>query len=93
VRRLYLFWTHKPTVYVDVSTTIDRKVDALRCHASQLPDFERIEGRVLEWSAIGGKEIGAAAADAFHLVVIDADDESAQEPSNEPEAAESGSAA
>jgi LmbE family N-acetylglucosaminyl deacetylase len=80
VRRLYMFWTDRPTVYVDVSSTIDRKVEALRCHASQLPNFEGIKDRVLEWSAIGGSEIGVAAADGFHLVVIDEDDEAEPTP-------------
>src|SRR5919106_2997100 len=28
VRRLYLFWSNTPTVYVDISATIGRKVDA-----------------------------------------------------------------
>ncbi len=89
VKRLYMFWTHKPTVYVDVSATIDRKVDALRCHASQLKDFDGIKERVLEWTAAGGREIGVANADGFHLIVIDDDDETPDGASStEAEAAE-----
>jgi LmbE family N-acetylglucosaminyl deacetylase len=75
VRRLYLFWSNTITVRVDISGTIDRKLDALRAHASQLKDFDRVEQSVREWSAEVGKDLGVAAAEGFHLVVIDEDDE------------------
>src|SRR5262245_60265861 len=41
VRRVYLFWPNQPDVWVDVSTTLDRKIDALRAHASQIKHPER----------------------------------------------------
>lgn len=75
VRRLYLFWSNTMTAYVDISATVDRKLDALRAHASQLKDFAAVEGRIREWVGEVGKEIGTAAAEGFHLVVIDDDDE------------------
>jgi LmbE family N-acetylglucosaminyl deacetylase len=97
VRRLYLFWSNTITVRVDVSATIDRKLDALRAHASQLKDFDRVEQWTREWSAEIGKEIGVAAAEGFHLVVIDDDDEDEAHGAavaggvEESEAAEAGS--
>jgi len=75
VRRLYLFWTTTPTAYVDISRTIDRKLDALRAHASQLKDFARVEEWVRHWTAEQGARVGVAAADSFHLVIIDDDDD------------------
>jgi LmbE family N-acetylglucosaminyl deacetylase len=74
VRRLYLFWTNEPTVRVDISKTVARKLDALRAHESQIKDFDRIEQWTREWSGDMGKEIGVEAAEGFHLVVIDDDD-------------------
>jgi LmbE family N-acetylglucosaminyl deacetylase len=93
VRRLYLFWTNTPTAYVDVSETVGRKLDALREHKSQLKDFGRVEAWIREWSAELGKEIGASAAEGFHLVIIDDDDEDDDESARpeESEAAEAGS--
>jgi LmbE family N-acetylglucosaminyl deacetylase len=88
VRRLYLFWTNTPTAYVDISSTVGRKLDALRAHASQLKDFDRVEQWIREWSTEVGREVGVEAAEGFHLVIIDEDDE-AQEP-EESEAAEGG---
>ena len=87
VRRLYLFWTNTPTAYVDISATVERKLDALRAHASQLKDFDRVEQWIRQWSAELGGEIGVEAAEGFHLVIIDEDDEAPEES----EAAESGS--
>src|SRR5438093_723648 len=75
VRRIYLFWSDTPTVRVDVTGTVDRKLDALRAHASQLKDFDEIEKWTREWTAEVGKEVGVEAAEGFHMVMIDEDDE------------------
>ena len=77
VRRLYLFWTEKQTAFVDISGRVDRKLDALRAHASQLKDFSGVEKWVRQWTTELGAEIGVEAAEAFHLVIIDDDDEEA----------------
>jgi LmbE family N-acetylglucosaminyl deacetylase len=79
VSRLYLFWSNAPTVYVDISGTIDRKLDALRAHASQIKDFSGVEQWTREWSGELGKEIGVEAAEGFHLIVIDEDEEEDEE--------------
>jgi len=75
VRRLYLFWTPHPTAWVDVSATIGRKVDALRAHASQIHEPEKLATRIAEWAAEDGARIGTAAGEDFRVVVIDEDDE------------------
>jgi LmbE family N-acetylglucosaminyl deacetylase len=75
VRRLYLFWTERPNAWVDVSTTIERKIDALRAHPSQIHDPDGLEERVRRNAAEEGRRIGAAAGDAFRLVVIDHDED------------------
>jgi len=90
VRRLYLFWSNTITVRVDISGTIDRKLDALRAHASQLKDFDRVERSIREWSAEVGKDLGVAAAEGFHLVVIDEDDEDEAEADGAGAAADAG---
>jgi LmbE family N-acetylglucosaminyl deacetylase len=86
VSRLYLFWSNTPTVRIDVSGTVNRKLDALRAHASQLKDFDDIEKWTRAWTAEVGKEIDVEAAEGFHVVIIDEDDEA-----EEMEAAEAGS--
>ena len=86
VRRLYLFWPNDPNVRVDVSATIERKIDALRAHASQIKEPEKLEERIREWATEGGEPIGAAAGEAFRLVVIDDDED--EGPSAPAEATE-----
>jgi len=41
---------------VDITDTIDRKVAALRCHVSQLPDPDALEERVRTWTATIAEE-------------------------------------
>ena len=41
------FWgTDKPNLFIDVSKTIDKKIDALRAHESQIKDMEATEERI-----------------------------------------------
>ena len=75
VRRLYLFWPNEPTVRVDVSATVGRKIDALRAHASQIKHPEKLEERIREWAAETGEPIGVAAGEAFRLVIIEEDED------------------
>ena len=71
VRRLYLFWSNHPSVYVDVTATLDRKLAALRAHASQLKDPDDTERWVRHWAAEVGATIGVAAGERLRLILVD----------------------
>ena len=73
VRRLYLFWSNSPTAWVDVTATIGRKIDALRAHASQIREPERLEARIRDWAREEGERLGSDAAEAFRVIVIEDD--------------------
>lgn len=73
VRRLYLFWSDRADTWIDVTATVDRKLDALRAHASQIRDPDGLATRIRAWAAEEGAGIGAGAAEALRLVVIDDD--------------------
>jgi LmbE family N-acetylglucosaminyl deacetylase len=75
VRRLYLFWSDRADTWVDISATLDRKLDALRAHASQIHDPDGLATRIRSWAAEEGAAIGAAAAEALRVVVIDDDED------------------
>ena len=75
VRRLYLFWPNEPNVRIDITTTLDRKIDALRAHASQITEPERLTERIRAWAAEEGEPIGVAAGEALRVVVIDDDED------------------
>jgi len=75
VRRLYLFWSNRPDAWVDVSATLQRKLDALAEHRSQIRDPEGLATRIRAWAAEEGEPIGVAAAEALRLIVIDEDED------------------
>lgn len=74
VRRLYLFWSERPDVWVDVTDTVDRKLAALEAHASQIREPAKLEQRIREWAAEEGEPVGVAAAEALRLIVIEEDE-------------------
>jgi LmbE family N-acetylglucosaminyl deacetylase len=78
VRRLYLFWSNHPSAFVDVSETLERKLEALRAHPSQIRHPETLEPRIRAWATEEGERIGVAAAEAFRVVVIEEDVAAAQ---------------
>ena len=75
VRRLYLFWSNQPNAWVDISSTLDRKIGALAAHRSQIQEPEKLAERIREWAAEDGKPIGVAAGEALRVIVIDEEDE------------------
>jgi LmbE family N-acetylglucosaminyl deacetylase len=77
VRRLYLFWSDRSNAWVEVGATLDRRIDALRTHVSQIRDMDGLPERMRQWAAEDGEPIGAAAAEAFRLVIIDEDEDPA----------------
>jgi LmbE family N-acetylglucosaminyl deacetylase len=72
VRRLYLSGSNQPTVRVDIGDRLERKLLALSRHISQI-DVQSLEN-VRRRAAEEGAALGAAAAEAFRLIVIDPDE-------------------
>ena len=75
VRRLYLFWSDRSDTWVDVAATLDRKLDALAAHASQIRDLGNLADRIRSWAAEEGAAIGSTAAESLRLVIIDDDED------------------
>ena len=75
VRRIYLFWSERPDVWVDVTATLDRKLAALAEHRSQIRDMDSLATRIREWAAEEGEPIGVDAAEGLRLIVIDDDED------------------
>jgi LmbE family N-acetylglucosaminyl deacetylase len=75
VRRLYLFWPNEPTVRVDITTTLDRKIAALAAHESQIREPDKLAERIRAWAAEEGEPIGVAAGEALRVIVIDDDED------------------
>lgn len=67
---VYLFFTDRPNVWVDVSDTIDVKLAALREHVSQLRKPAELEERLRAWAREDGARIGTAAAESFRRLTL-----------------------
>lgn len=75
VRRLYLFWSERPTAWIDVGSTLERKLSALAEHRSQIHEPAELAERIRTWAAEEGAAIGVAAAESLRVVVIDDDED------------------
>ena len=65
-----LFGTDAPDEVVDITAVLDRKLAAVRAHASQTPDPEETDRRLRTWAAAVGARFGLPAAEAFHTLDI-----------------------
>jgi LmbE family N-acetylglucosaminyl deacetylase len=71
VREVYVMWWENPELVVDISETMDLKIKALACHASQFRDFAAVEKRVRDRGAELGRARGYAYAETFDLITLD----------------------
>lgn len=69
VRRVYIHGSEKPDTWVDISSSIELKIAALKKHSSQLGDWEPDE-MIREWAAEAGKEQGLAFAESYKVMVL-----------------------
>jgi LmbE family N-acetylglucosaminyl deacetylase len=65
VPEMYLATAGTADVFVDITETFDRKLDALRCHVTQMTDLEGLDARIRGWNAanaqLGGLSEGTLA--------------------------------
>jgi LmbE family N-acetylglucosaminyl deacetylase len=64
VQRVYVRGRQPPNHYVDISQTIDLKIEALRQHVSQMGDWDPA-AMIRRWDAETGQECGLAYAESF----------------------------
>ncbi|MBW2058060.1 MAG: PIG-L family deacetylase [Deltaproteobacteria bacterium] len=70
VDRIYFFGTDRPNTWIDITDTMEAKLEALRCHKSQMGDFENLEARIRERHSRLGAEKGMAYAEVFRYLKI-----------------------
>ena len=71
VAELWLMAHRDVDVHVDTTDVIDKKVAALRCHASQLAEPAAMDGMMREWGALVAARVGlpeGRTAEAFKAV-------------------------
>ena len=65
---IFMFATSKPSYYVDVTDTIDRKWVSLEMFSSVFGERNGMRGRLESWAKQAGKEAGAKYAEPYHVV-------------------------
>jgi LmbE family N-acetylglucosaminyl deacetylase len=69
VTAAYLSGSLQPNVWVDVSSTIARKIEAVSCHVSQLADAgDWLASALRDGAELAGREIGVAYAEPFRRI-------------------------
>lgn len=81
VGELYMDLTANPTHFMDISGTMEVKIESLRAHVSQIKEGEEAEKGALKWiregNAEGGKKVNVEYAEFFRVMKFD------REPKNE----------
>lgn len=70
VREVYFSGTRAPNTYVDITTTIELKIQALSSHRSQLTDLPVIARHVREMAGRHGEYTGCRYAEAFRRLEV-----------------------
>jgi LmbE family N-acetylglucosaminyl deacetylase len=70
VAELFLWSTNEANQLVDIGTTLDRKIAALRCHESQFRNFDETERWLRRTAEELGQRAGYPAAEGFRRVML-----------------------
>lgn len=74
VRKAYITARGQGDTFIDISDTIDLKIEALKQHVSQLGDWEDLGDRIREWTANIGKGKEMAYAEGFRVITLEDDE-------------------
>ena len=77
VRKVFVLSWQEANTFVNISDTIDLKVEALKKHVSQMGDWDP-EPRLKEWAAETAKGKEMAYAEAFRVVTLISDEDFAK---------------
>jgi LmbE family N-acetylglucosaminyl deacetylase len=74
VKRLYIHGSEKNDTWIDISETIDTKIEALKKHVSQI-DTHEVDKWMRDWAKEEGKEKGLDFAEAYRVMILRKDEE------------------
>lgn len=69
VERLYIHGSEKNDTWIDISETIDIKIEALKKHVSQM-DTHEVDKWMRDWAKDEGKEKGIDFAEAYKVMIL-----------------------
>ena len=69
VKRLYIHGNEKPDTWVDISETIDIKIEALKKHVSQ-GDTHDVDKWMHDWAREEGKDKGIEFSESYRVMIL-----------------------
>ena len=73
-RKVYVNGWADTNTYVNIESTLDKKIEALRAHESQMKNWDPAE-RVRNWTAERGKGMEMAHAEGFKVITLESDED------------------
>lgn len=70
VKEVFVAAGEAPNVWIDISETIELKIQALRQHVSQFPDGWDPSDMIREWAAEAGRLVGLPYAESYRRFVL-----------------------
>ena len=70
VREVYLIQWERPGLVIDITHTMERKLEAIRCHMSQIGDLKDFEARMRNRAEAIGREKGYRYAEGFDSIAV-----------------------
>ncbi len=70
VHEVFVYWPKNPNYFIDISETIDKKVEAIKAHASQLDDPEETGQWMKNLAAEEGQKNGVKFAESFTRLLL-----------------------
>ena len=70
VQELWFWGSSKPNFVIDISKTMEKKVQALSCHESQIRNMKVLESRMKEWARKMGRPRKIRYAEAFRVLKL-----------------------
>lgn len=68
IKEFWFFAPSKPNKFIDINSTIEKKLKALALHRSQIENMKEFERRVRDWAKKSGKKSGHKCVEAFRVV-------------------------
>jgi len=69
VHEIYLYGSPEPDTWVDISDTMKLKLEALKCHRSQVKP-EYVDARLSTWNGELGRRYGVGYAEEFKRIIL-----------------------
>lgn len=70
VQELWFWGSARPNRVIDISKTIEQKIQALSCHKSQIKDMKVVGARIREWAQVVGKKGKMKYAEGFRVLEL-----------------------